>query len=117
MITVYYKSGNTQWKYELEQSEYDYIIKNVLEDQPDLQEMFDDSLEILRDVSAMDEDEMEEDDQIDQTIAVAFLWHYFNVVAEGDDRIQGDLVLIEDEDGSGVTILPADALSEDEEEA
>ena len=42
MITVYYKSGNAQWKYELEQSEYDYIIKNILDDEPDLQEMFDD---------------------------------------------------------------------------
>ena len=117
MITVYYKSGNAQWKYELEQSEYEYIIKNVLEDKPDLQEMFDDSLEILRDVSAMDEDEMDEDDQIDQTIAIAYLWHYFNVIAEGDDRIQGDLVLVEDEDGTGVTILPAAALGDlDDEE-
>lgn len=117
MITVYYKSGAAQWKYELEQSEYEYIIKNVLEDKPDLQEMFDDSLEILRDVSAMDEDEMDEDDQIDQTIAIAYLWYYFNVVAEGDDRIEGDLVLLEDEDGTGVTILPASALDglDDEE--
>jgi hypothetical protein len=114
MITVYYKSGTAQWKYELEDTEHDYIIKNVLEDNPDLTEMFDDSLDILRDISAMDEDEMDEEDEIDQTIAVSFLWHYFNHLTEGDDRIQGDIVLIEEDDGSGVTVLPASAIDEDE---
>lgn len=115
MITVYYKSGNAQWKYELEETEHTYIIKNVLEDNPDFDEMFDDSLEILRDVSAMDEDEMDEDDQIDQTIAVSFLWHYFNTLTKAEDRIQGDIVLIEDEDGTGVTVLPATDLIDGEE--
>jgi len=114
MITVYYKSGTAQWKYELEDAEHDYIIKNVLEDSPDLAEMFDDSLDILRDISAMAEDEMDEEDEIDQTIAVSFIWHYFNHLAEGDDRIEGDIVLIEEEDGSGVTVLPANAIDEDE---
>ncbi|BAE52377.1 hypothetical protein amb3573 [Paramagnetospirillum magneticum AMB-1] len=113
MITVYYKSGNAQWKYELEDSEHDYIIKSVLEDKPDINEMFEDSLEILRDISAMDESEMEEDDEIDQTIAVSFLWHYFNNLVEGGDRIEGDIVLIEDEDGTGVTVLPAAGIDEE----
>ncbi len=107
MITVYYKSGSAQWKYELEEAEYDYIIKNLLEDKPDIAEMFDDSLEILRDVADLDEDEMDEDDQIDQTIAVAFVWHYFNHLAEGDERIQGDVAVIEEDDGVGVSVLPA----------
>jgi len=115
MITVYFKSGAAQWKYELEDSEHDYIIKNVLEDNPDVNEMLDDSLEILRDISAMDEDEMDEEDEIDQTIAVSFLWHYFNHLAEGDDRISGDIVLIEEEDGTGVTVLPVSAIEEDDE--
>ncbi len=115
MITVYYKSGTAQWKYELEDSEHDHIIKNVLEDSPDITEMFDDSLEILRDISAMDEDEMDEEDEIDQTIAVSFLWHYFNHLTEGEDRIEGDIVLIEEDDGSGVTVLPAAALADEEE--
>lgn len=114
MITVYYKSGSAQWKYELDETEHQYIIENVLDDNPDINEMFDDSLEILRDISAMDEDEMDEDDEIDQTIAVAFLWHYFNHLAEGDDRIEGDIVLIEEEDGSGVTVLPAQSVVDPE---
>lgn len=114
MITVYYKSGEAQWKYELDETEHSYIIKNVLEDNPNVEELFDDSLEILRDVSAMEEDEMDEDDQIDQTIAVAFLWHYFNHLSKSEERIQGDIVLIEDEDGTGVTVLPAEGLTDDE---
>jgi hypothetical protein len=116
MITVYYKSGSAQWKYELDEAEHDYIIKNVLEDSPDIDEMFDDSLEILRDISAMDEEEMDEDDEIDQTIAVSFLWHYFNHLVEGDEHINGDIVLIEHDDGTGVSVLPAKDLSEEEEE-
>jgi len=115
MITVYYKSGNAQWKYELEESEHEYVIKNILEDNPDLTEMFDDSLEILRDISAMEEDELDEEDEIDQTIAISYIWHYFNHLADEADQIKGDIVLIEEEDGSGVTVLPADALVDDEE--
>ncbi|MGE5501512.1 MAG: hypothetical protein ACM3W4_06265 [Ignavibacteriales bacterium] len=110
MITVYYKSGTAQWKYELEDAEHDYIIKNVLDDNPDIDEMFDDSLEILRDISAMADDDMDEEDEIDQTIAVSFLWHYFNHLVEDDDRIEGDIVVVEDEDGTGVTVLPASQL-------
>lgn len=113
MITVYYKSGSAQWKYELDESEHDYVIKNVLEDNPDLAEMFDDSLEILRDVSNMDESEMDEDDEVDQTVAVSFLWHYFNHLVEGDERIEGDIVIIEDEDGIGISVMPASELSEE----
>lgn len=107
MITVYYKSGTAQWKYELEETEHQYIIKNLMEDKPDITEMFEDSLEILRDVADLDEDEMDEDDQIDQTIAVAFLWHYFNNLSPAEERIQGDIALIEEDDGNGVTVLPA----------
>lgn len=107
MITVYYKSGNAQWKYELDETEHEYIIKNLLEDKPDIEEMFDDSLEILRDVAALEEDEMDEDDQIDQTIAVSFLWHYFNHLSKSEERIQGDIAVIEEDDGIGVTVLPA----------
>ncbi len=113
MITVYYKSGSAQWKYELDESEHDYVIKNVLEDNPDIAEMFDDSLEILRDVSNMDESEMDEDDEVDQTVAVSFLWHYFNHLVEGDERIEGDIVIIEDEDGIGISVMPASELSEE----
>jgi hypothetical protein len=113
MIAVYYKSGSAQWKYELADDEYDYVITNVLADEPDTQEMFDDSLEILRDVSAMAEEDMDEDDQIDQTVAVAYIWHWFNKLAAPDDRIEGDIAIVEDEDGAGVTILPASDLVEE----
>lgn len=107
MKTVYYKSGDAEWKYELEDEEYDNIITNLLEDQPDFEEMLADSLEILRDISAMDEDEMDEDDVIDQTISVAFVWHYFNNMQEGQERIEGDVVLVETDDGEGVTVMAA----------
>lgn len=113
MITVYYKSGSAQWKYELDETEHQYIIKNLLEDNPDIEEMFDDSLEILRDVAALDENEMDEDDQIDQTIAVSFLWHYFNHLSKSEERIQGDIAVIEEDDGIGVTVLPASDVVEE----
>jgi hypothetical protein len=108
MKTVYFKSGDAEWKYELDDEEYKNIIENILEDGTDFEEMLDDSLEIIRDMSALEDDEMDEDDQIDQTISVAFIWHYFNSLAEDKGRIDGDIVLVEDEDGSGVSVLSAD---------
>ncbi|MTJ81039.1 MAG: hypothetical protein F8N37_08480 [Telmatospirillum sp.] len=108
MKTVYFKSGDAEWKYELDDKEHEQIIQGIIEDGTDFEEMLDESFEILRDVSAMDDDELDEDDQIDQTISVAFIWHYFNTLPEDQGRIEGDIVVIEDEDGTGVSILSAD---------
>ncbi|MDA8230529.1 MAG: hypothetical protein M0006_04240 [Magnetospirillum sp.] len=113
MITVYYKSSKAQWKYELEESEHEEIIKNLMEGKPDISEMFEESLDILQEVSALDDADMDEDEQIDQTIAVAFLWQYFNHLAPEDERILGDIAILEDEDGTGVTVLPAESVVED----
>ncbi len=108
MKTVYFKSGDAEWKYELDDEEFQNIIENILEDGTDFEEMLDDSLEIIRDMSAMEDEDMDEDDQIDQTISVAFIWHYFNNLPEDKGQIIGDVVLVEDEDGSGVSVLAAD---------
>jgi hypothetical protein len=108
MKTVYFKSGDAEWKYELDDQEFDQIIQGILEDGTDFEEMLDESLEILRDVSALDDDELDEDDQIDQTISIAFIWYYFNHLPEDQGRIIGDVVVIEDDDGTGVSVLSAD---------
>ncbi len=115
MIAVYYDSGKAQWKYELEDAEYDEIIKNVLDGTTDLTEAFNESLEILRDLAVLADDELDEDDEFDQGVAVAFLWHYFNHIVEGDDRIEGDIAVFEAEDGTGVTVMPASAVVMDGE--
>ena len=69
--------------------------------------MFDNSLEILRDLAGLDEDEIDEEEEVDQTIAIAYLWEYFNHIASAEERIEGDIAIIEEDDGMGVTILPA----------
>jgi hypothetical protein len=107
MKTVYFKSGEAEWKYELDDEQYDEIIRSIREDGADPQAMLDECFEILRDVSVLDEEEMDEDDEIDQTISVAFIWYYFNTLPEDKGRITGDVVVIEDDDGTGVSILPA----------
>ncbi|HLN24220.1 MAG TPA: hypothetical protein VK558_09580 [Patescibacteria group bacterium] len=113
MKTVYFKSGDAEWKYELDDVEHEQIIKSIIEDGTDFEEMLDESLEILRDISAIDDEELDEDDQIDQTISVSFIWHYFNNLPEGQGRIEGDVVLIEDDDGSGVSVMAATEVIDD----
>lgn len=108
MKVVYFKSGDSEWKYELNDQEYDQIIGGILEDGTEFEEMLDESLEILRDVSSLDDEELDEDDQIDQTISVAFIWHYFNSLPEDQGRITGDVVVIEDDDSTGVSVLSAE---------
>ncbi|HIJ38881.1 MAG TPA: hypothetical protein HPP80_08305, partial [Rhodospirillaceae bacterium] len=61
----------------------------------------------LRDISAMDDDELDDDDEIDQTVSVSFIWHYFNSLPVDKGRIDGDIVLIEDDDGTGVSVMAA----------
>ncbi|GHU05346.1 hypothetical protein FACS1894205_5170 [Alphaproteobacteria bacterium] len=115
MKTVYFKSDRGNWKYELEDEEFEEIIAGILEDGADFVDMLEESIEILRDLSQLDEEDMDEDDEIDQTVAIAFIWHYFNSQPRGaEDRIEGDVVLIEDEDGSGVSVLSADELEEED---
>lgn len=114
MKTVYFQSGTNQWKYELEDSEFDNIISNLMQEEIDFEEMLDESLEIMRDLAEIDDEEMDEDDQVDQTISVAFIWHYFNNLPEGDGHIDGDVVLIEHDDRSGVSVAAASDVIDDE---
>lgn len=112
MKNVYFKNGDAEWKYEVDEEDYDNIIKGILKDGTDFQEMLEDSLEILRDVSALDDEEMDEDDQLDLTISVAFIWHYFNTLDDDKHRIAGDVAVIESEDGTEVEIAPASEVIE-----
>jgi len=114
MKTVYFVTGGGQWRYDMEDDDYQLIVKDILDKDPDLEEMLDESLEILRDLSEMGDEEMDEEDELDQTIAAAFIWHYFNTLPEEKGRIDGDVAVIEDEDGEGVSIAAAaDVLEED----
>ena len=107
MIAVYYQSSTAQWKYELDDEEYRNIIDGLKSEPFDPAEMFDDSLEVLRDLAGLDEDEIDEEEEVDQTIAIAFLWDYFNNLAPAEERIEGDIAIIEEDDGMGVSIFPA----------
>ena len=113
MKTVYFKSGDAEWKYEIDDEEHEQIIQGIIDDGTDFDEMLEESLEILRDISALEEEEMDEDDQIDQTVSVSFIWHYFNSLPLEKGRIDGDVVLVEDEDGAGVSVLAARDVIED----
>lgn len=115
MKTVYFQSGTNQWKYELEDEEFDNIISNLMQEEIDFEDMLDESLEIMRDLADVDDDEMDEDDQVDQTISVAYIWHYFNSLPEGEGRIDGDVVLIESDDRSGVSVAAASDVIDDED--
>ena len=112
MKTVYFKSGEAEWKYELDDEQYQEIIDGIEEDGTDHQELLEESFEILRDISIIEDDEMDEDDEIDQTISVAFLWYYFNTLPEDKGKIEGDIVVVEDDDGTGVSVLPASDILE-----
>jgi len=112
MKTVYFKTGEAEWKFQLEDSEYDQVIQSIIDDEIDRDEMRDESIEVLRDVSSLADDEMDEDDQMDQTISVSFLWYYFNTLPEDKGRIDGDIVLIEDDEGDGVSVLAASDITE-----
>lgn len=114
MKTVYFQSGTNQWKYELDDKEYEHIVSNLMQEEVDVEDMLDESLEVMRDLSEVDDEEMDEDDQVDQTISVAFIWYYFNNVAKDEARIDGDVVLIEQDDGSGVTVAAASDVLEEE---
>lgn len=113
MKSVYFKSGDAEWKYDVEDEDYDNIIKGILEDGTDFEEMLEESLEIMRDVSAMEDDELDEDDQFDLTISVAFIWHYFNTLDDDQHRIVGDVAIMESDDGTEVEIAPASEVIEE----
>ncbi len=113
MIAVYYQSSTAQWKYELDDEEFNSIIDDLKSEPMDLMEMFDDSLEILRDLAGLEDDEINEDEADDQAYAIAFLWEYFNHLATEEERIVGDVAILELDDGTGVTIVPASELEDE----
>ncbi len=112
MKTVYYKAGDAEWKYELDDQEFDSIVQALVQENADLEKMVDEALDILRELAAMDEDDLVEDDIVDQTLAVAVLWHYFNT--RETDGFDGDIVVIDAGDEEGATILSAKDILEQE---
>ncbi|MGC2855391.1 hypothetical protein ACM64Y_07940 [Novispirillum sp. DQ9] len=112
MKTVYYKAGDAEWKYELDDEEFDGIVQALTQENADLEGMVDEALDILRELSAMDEEELTDDDIVDQTLAIAVLWHYFN--SREADAFDGDIVVIDNGDEEGATILSAKDILEQE---
>lgn len=112
MKTVYYKSGEAEWKYELEDQEHEEIVRALAEQEADLERMVDEALDVLRDLSATDEGALTEDDMADQTLAVAVLWHYFNT--RETDGFDGDIVVIDAGPEEGATILSASELLDED---
>jgi hypothetical protein len=98
MKTVYYKLGDAEWKFEIDDGEYARIVESITADAAQ-GSMLDECLDILRQVSALEE--LSEDDEIDQTIATAYLWYHFNV----EHQIGGDPAIMVDEDGDGLTVV------------
>lgn len=107
MKSVYFKAGPAEWCYSLDDDEYDEIVAAMSDEDVDLEAMFADSLEVLRDHSVMSEDELEEEDLADEAVSVAVVWHYFNGLPLERGGIRGDIALVEHASGDGVTAFAA----------
>ncbi len=107
MKAIYFKAGPAEWCYTLEDEEFEEIVNAVLDEEAEMEEMFADSLEVLRDHSATSEEELEEEDLADEAVSVAVVWHYFNTLPLEQGGIRGDVALIEHAGGEGVTAFPA----------
>jgi hypothetical protein len=81
--------------FEVEDLQYNMVVGNLMRDGVDLDDALERALAMLAAVVRLNEEDIEDDVLSAQSVAVATVWFLFNEAADEEDRVQGDVVLVE----------------------
>ncbi len=81
--------------FEVEDLQYGMVVGNLMREGVDLDDALERALAMLAAVVRMNEEDIDEDVLSAQSVAVATVWFLFNEAADEEDRVEGDVVLVE----------------------
>jgi len=81
--------------FEADELQYGMIVANLMREGVDLDDALEKALAMLAAIVRMNEEDIDEDVLSAQSVAVSTVWFLFNEAADEEDRVEGDVVLVE----------------------
>jgi hypothetical protein len=91
--------------FEVDPLSYDMIVGNLMREGVDLDAALEKAIAMLSAVVRMNDEDLTQDVLSAQAVATATVWFLFNEAADEDDRIEGDVLLVEKDGELFVTEL------------
>ena len=98
--------------FEVEDIQYQHVIGNLMRDGVDLDHALETAVAMLSANVRMHDDSLTQDVLDAQVVATSTIWFLFNEGTDEDDRIEGDIMLVE-KDGELFVTDVTDAMPED----
>lgn len=81
--------------FEVDEIQYGMIVANLAREGVDLDDALEKAMAMLAAIARMNEEDIGDDVLSAQSVAVATVWFLFNEAADEEDRVDGDVVLVE----------------------
>ncbi len=94
--------------FEVDDQQYAMIVANLMREGVDLDDALDKALAMLSANVRINDEDIDDDVLAAQSVATATVWFLFNEAADEEDRVAGDVLLVEKGGELFVADLPAD---------
>ena len=96
---IYYnlelEGAHDSFVFEVDDTQYDQVIANLIRKEVDLDQALETAVAMLSANVRMHDDSLTQDALDAQMVATATIWFLFNEAADEDDRVEGDVLLVE----------------------
>jgi hypothetical protein len=117
---VYYSFGDEDdrdaFVFDVDDMQYELIVGNLAREGVDLDDALEKALAMLSANVRMNDEDIGDDVLAAQSVATATIWFLFNEVADEEDRVQGDVLLVEKDGELFVTDLIGARPADDDED-
>jgi hypothetical protein len=81
--------------FEVDDVQYNHVVGNLMREEVDLDQALETAIAMLSANVRMHDDSLTQDVVDAQMVATATIWFLFNEATDEDDRVQGDILLVE----------------------
>lgn len=118
---IYYNLGEEEderetFLFEVDELQYQTVVGNLLAAEADLEDAFEKALAMLSANVRVSEDKIDENILEAQIAATATVWYLLNEAADEEDRIEGDILLVEKDGDLFVAEAPVGVEEDDEDD-
>lgn len=94
--------------FEVDSLQYNHVVGNLMREEVDLDQALETAVAMLSANVRMHDDSLTQDVLDAQMVATATIWFLLNEAADEDDRVQGDVLLVEQDGELFITEVEID---------
>jgi GTP cyclohydrolase II len=116
---IYYnlelEGAHDSFAFEVDDAQYNQIVDNLKREDVDLDQALETAIAMLSANVRMHDESLTQDVLDAQMVATATIWFLFNEAADEDDRVEGDVLLVEQDGELFITEVEIQEAEEPEE--